>query len=78
MYNDCGENSICINTFGGFICECKKGNYVASNRKQYSKKYLLQNIIVIANKAISLKDVNGLTAKRTYHVRLSSNRQTKA
>jgi hypothetical protein len=25
VYNDCGENSICINTFGGFICECKKG-----------------------------------------------------
>jgi len=25
LYNDCGENSVCINTFGGFICECKRG-----------------------------------------------------
>jgi hypothetical protein len=25
LYNDCGDNSICINTFGGFLCECKKG-----------------------------------------------------
>jgi len=25
LSNDCGDNSVCINTFGGFTCECKQG-----------------------------------------------------
>ena len=35
--NDCGEHSLCINTFGGFTCQCFQGAY-------YKKWFFIKKI----------------------------------